>query len=370
MDSFQWDENFVTGIDEVDRQHMELVRIINRIGDELSNPAASPAGSLAGLIDELTRYAQFHFAAEEAMMASEGIDSSHLQSQSREHAQFIDEINRLSCLTMTPDVSSQLLSFLIHWLAYHILGSDQSMARQLRLIGQGLSPKEALTEDARLGTRATEPLLAALSGLFAQVSQQNRELHELNQSLEAKVAERTRELAIANANLTALSLTDVLTGLPNRRHAMHRIGLEWQASEAPLSLMMIDADGFKTVNDRWGHDAGDSVLRTLAQTLSGAVRTDDMVCRLGGDEFLVICPHTPLKGAMQLGESMRAKVNALRVPAGGGEWLGSVSIGVASRTPKMLAPDDLMRRADEGVYMAKARGRNCVASADLPTGPT
>ncbi len=367
MDSFQWDENFVTGIDEVDTQHMELVRIINRIGDALSNAVAPGPESLADLIDELAAYTRFHFAAEESMMAAQGIDRRHLQLQSREHESFVDEIVRISQTEMSAGLSSRLLNFLIHWLAYHILGSDQSMARQLRLIGQGMSPEQALAEDARLGTRATEPLLAALSGLFTQVSQQNRELHELNQTLEAKVAERTRELAIANKNLETLSLTDVLTGLPNRRHAMHVIGLEWQTSGSPLSLMMIDADGFKTVNDTWGHEACDTVLTTLARTLAESVRTDDMVCRLGGDEFLVICPHTPLEGAMQLGESLRARVNALRVAAGGGEWPGSVSIGVASRTTTMLAPDELMRRADEGVYMAKARGRNCVASADLPT---
>lgn len=365
MDSFQWDEHFVTGIDEVDTQHMELVRIINRIGEVLSNSAAPGLDSLSVLIDELAAYTRFHFAAEESMMAAQGIDRQHLESQSREHENFVDEIARLAHATMTPEVSNRLLNFLIHWLAYHILGSDQSMARQLRLISQGLNPAEALKEDARLGSRATEPLLAALSGLFSQVSQQNRELHELNQTLEAKVAERTRELAIANRNLEALSLTDVLTGLPNRRHAMRRLGLEWHNGDDTLSVMMIDADGFKTVNDSWGHDAGDVVLTALARMLADSVRTDDLVCRLGGDEFLVICPDTPLSGAMQLAESMRSRVNAMRVAAGAGEWPGSVSIGVASRTAMMHAPDDLMRRADEGVYLAKRRGRNCVASAEL-----
>ena len=81
------------------------------------------------LIEELAAYARFHFAAEESMMAAQGIDSRHLASQEREHANFVDEITRISQTAVTPELSSSLLNFLIHWLAYHILGSDQSMAR-------------------------------------------------------------------------------------------------------------------------------------------------------------------------------------------------------------------------------------------------
>ncbi|MDX9839731.1 MAG: hemerythrin domain-containing protein, partial [Azoarcus sp.] len=101
MDSFQWDENFVTGIDEVDTQHMELVRIINRIGDALSNAVAPGPESLADLIDELAAYTRFHFAAEESMMAAQGINRRHLQLQSREHESFVDEIVRISQTEMS-----------------------------------------------------------------------------------------------------------------------------------------------------------------------------------------------------------------------------------------------------------------------------
>jgi hemerythrin len=91
--------------------------------------------------------------------------------------------------------------------------------------------------------------------------------------------------------------------------------------------MMIDADSFKQINDTQGHDAGDSVLRALSKQLLHAVRNDDIVCRLGGDEFLIICAGTPLDGAMMLAESIREEVAALRVPAGAGEWVGSISVG-------------------------------------------
>jgi hemerythrin len=105
------------------------------------------------------------------------------------------------------------------------------------------------------------------------------------------------------------------------------------------------------------------VLRALSAQLQQAVRTDDVVCRLGGDEFLIICARTPLAGALLLAETIRSEVAALRVPAGPGEWRGSISIGAAARTDAMNGLEDLMKEADRGLYVAKRNGRNCVATA-------
>lgn len=368
MDSFKWDENFVTGIEEVDVQHMELVKIINRLGGLLSSSEALKGSTLGDVLSELTQYTLFHFAAEEGLMRTAGIDPRHLQMQQHEHGSFVDEVSRIDPADMSFEAANRLLKFLIHWLAYHILGADQSMAHQLALIKKGSTPDEAYREDQQRGTRATEPLLTALNGLFAQVSERNRELYELNQTLEAKVEERTRELAIANRHLEELSFTDVLTGLPNRRQALHRLKLEWEDASQALSCMMIDADGFKQINDTYGHEAGDVVLQKLAFELRHSVRNDDLVCRLGGDEFLILCPNTPLSGAMYVAEIMRAKVAQMRVPAGAGEWRGSISVGVAERNPSMTGPDELIRLADEGVYLAKRGGRNRVESAPPKAG--
>ena len=126
--------------------------------------------------------------------------------------------------------------------------------------------------------------------------------------------------------------------------------------------MMIDADGFKGINDSYGHEAGDEVLRQLSLSLKEAVRTDDMVCRLGGDEFLIVCANTPLDGALRTAEKVRSEVANLRVAAGTGAWQGSISVGVAVRQPDMLNIEDLLKTADEGVYIAKRNGRNQVAT--------
>ena len=91
------------------------------------------------------------------------------------------------------------------------------------------------------------------------------------------------------------------------------------------------------------------------------MRTDDIVCRLGGDEFFAICPRTQVEGATQLAEKLRQTIAALRVPAGNGEWRGSISIGVAVRNPEMAHFEALIKAADEGVYCSKKNGRNCVS---------
>ena len=126
---------------------------------------------------------------------------------------------------------------------------------------------------------------------------------------------------------------------------------------------MVDADGFKAVNDRHGHDAGDVVLCTLARELQHGVRTDDVVCRLGGDEFFVICPATDGDGARTVAEHLRETVSALRVAAGAGVWHGSISVGIGSRQPAMGGYEELIKAADQGVYAAKRAGRNCVRTA-------
>ncbi|CCE24239.1 Response regulator PleD [Includes: Diguanylate cyclase] (fragment) [Methylotuvimicrobium alcaliphilum 20Z] len=165
-------------------------------------------------------------------------------------------------------------------------------------------------------------------------------------------------------------MTDVLTELPNRRYAMSVLRQLWSSVDAKASIltcMMIDADGFKQINDNYGHESGDIVLQALARELSHSVRNDDIVCRLGGDEFIIICTDTPLNGAMYLANLVSKTVAEMRVKAGMGVWKGSISIGVAVRDHTMKSPDSLLKAADDGVYMAKHDGRNCVRSIQVAT---
>ena len=365
MESFPWNKFFETGLEMVDRQHHGLIDLINRFGESLVQADGVSSGDVEVLFNQLAAYAQNHFQEEELLMQGAGLDPRHIEQHKKSHADFVQDMTLLhQRAAARRETSEALLKFLTYWLTYHILGIDLSMARQIAAIRAGQKPVDAYMAEAAIKEGATGPLLNALNGLFQQVSERNRELQDLNRSLEAKVAQRTQSLSEANQLLEQIALTDVLTGLPNRRPAMDRLAQSWaQAARdaSPLSCMMIDADGFKQVNDRYGHAAGDEVLRQLAARLRDAVRLNDIVCRLGGDEFLIICPGTALEGALQLGEAIRQKVANLHVPVEHDEWAGSVSVGVAAKTPAVQDFEALMKTADEGLYMAKRKGRNCVA---------
>lgn len=313
MISFIWNRKFETGIDEVDQQHRHLVDLINRYGDHLASNDVN-SDEIETLLGDLVSYTEYHFREEEGIMAEVGVDPRYVDEHVSKHHEFIKEVNAIRD-SITVDTAEYLLDFLIHWLAHHILGSDQNLARQIARIKAGIAPECAYEMEVRESSSATEPLLMALHRLFEQVSDRNRQLLELNESLERKVAERTRELAIANEHLEQLSLTDALTGLPNRRHAMRQLKALWdEAAELklPIACMMIDADHFKEVNDAYGHDAGDAVLIELARTLKHGFRNDDVVCRLGGDEFFVICPNTDLNGGLHIAECVRKDVASRR----------------------------------------------------------
>lgn len=369
MPSFDWDQNFVTGIPSVDKQHQSLVDLINEFGDLLSQNRVQME-DIDRVFKHLADYAGHHFHEEEELMTRVGVDPRHRDAHVGEHRKFMQETTEMYARVEDGNshAARELLDFLSHWLAYHILGEDQNMARQIAAISAGTDPASAFADGERKTESSTEPLLRALKGLFAMVSARNEELLHLNQSLEDKVSNRTRALSDLNRRLEELSLTDVLTGLPNRRHAMQQLAMLWEesvAKDSPLVCMMIDADHFKEINDLYGHDVGDKVLRQLALTLQHAIRNDDFVSRLGGDEFFVICPATSEQGGMQVGEAIRRVVSELRVDTGGEPWCGSVSIGVACRKPGMLSHEELIKAADQGVYLAKKAGKNCVrAPAD------
>ncbi|AWI81591.1 diguanylate cyclase response regulator [Parazoarcus communis] len=180
------------------------------------------------------------------------------------------------------------------------------------------------------------------------------------------------ELAISNRRLQEVALTDALTGFPNRRYAIDRMHQEWVTAtrnRRPLSCMIIDLDGFKLINDTHGHDVGDMVLRQAADALREALRGQDVICRTGGDEFLVICPETGLSSAMICAERLRASVDALLIETGGPALELTVSIGVAMRDGAMADLDALIKQADRGAYLAKRQGRNRVASVQQPEAP-
>lgn len=174
------------------------------------------------------------------------------------------------------------------------------------------------------------------------------------------------ELAISNRKLEHAALTDALTDLPNRRAAMMFLDQAWSSSSrsgTPLAVMMADIDHFKRINDEHGHAAGDAVLRQVAHALRAAVRREDDVCRVGGEEFLVICPNADLKTAHQFAERLRQGIDLLRVEAGVEMLRVTLSVGVACKGTGVSDACSLVNAADQALYAAKqaGRGRTCLA---------
>lgn len=170
------------------------------------------------------------------------------------------------------------------------------------------------------------------------------------------------------ARLEVLALTDPLTQTHNRRALMDRLSAEVERARRyalHLSMLMVDLDHFKAVNDSYGHVIGDDVLRGVSRVLQREARAVDVVARFGGEEFVIVLPETAEEGAVALAERIRARV-AETPPVPGGEygWLRvTVSIGVATiPSPRVNSPEDLIALADEALYRAKARGRNCVCT--------
>lgn len=185
-------------------------------------------------------------------------------------------------------------------------------------------------------------------------------LRESNRQLHARI----EEIGRLQSALQELAVRDSLTGLYNRRYLDET--LEREVSRArregiPLSLVMLDIDYFKRVNDTYGHQVGDEVLRTLAATLSADVRAEDVACRYGGEEFLILLPNMPLVAALARAEAWRAAVEGLAIGHGDFVLTFTISLGVAAYPEHGKTPDDLTRCADQALYKAKREGRNQVA---------
>jgi two-component system, cell cycle response regulator len=179
---------------------------------------------------------------------------------------------------------------------------------------------------------------------------------------------RKRYTDLLRANLDQsleAAVTDPLTGLHNRRYMTSQLDpLVERATQGgePVAALLLDIDHFKKINDNFGHDAGDEVLREFAVRLASNVRAVDLPCRHGGEEFVVIMPDTPLAAAERIAERIRLHVagSPFRVAAGREILSVTISIGVAATKGAGDSPEQLLKRADEALYEAKESGRNRV----------
>ena len=202
------------------------------------------------------------------------------------------------------------------------------------------------------------------NALGDQLNEANKKLHSKIESADRRLLETNRQLKQLNDEFKLLSITDPLTGLFNRRHFDELMETEVGLSNRhgdPNSILLIDIDFFKAINDTYGHYVGDIVLKTLTGVLQENLRRTDAICRIGGEEFAVLCKRADKSGAMEIAEKLRAVIEKTPMtPDGDDELTITVSIGVASVpcNTKGTTPKQLFKDVDTALYYSKNHGRN------------
>jgi diguanylate cyclase (GGDEF)-like protein len=244
-----------------------------------------------------------------------------------------------------------LLGTLLVGIAANRFGADvRRMARAVRDV-------EAGVPGARIPSAGSSIEMRTLA---RAVGSMTHRLVTAREELELQVRHRTRELETANVELGRQARTDALTGLVNRRifdPMLERMLGDARRNGRPLSVLMIDADHFKRINDIHGHPVGDQVLRSLADMLRARLRAGDVVARFGGEEFAVLLPDANAANARLVAQSLVQGIAGHSDPVWG---VVTVSIGVASCDGGPITAEEMLRQADEALYRAKAEGRNRV----------
>lgn len=194
--------------------------------------------------------------------------------------------------------------------------------------------------------------------MFEEISRINNELV----SLQRELARKNKELERLYSEVQALSVTDALTGLLNRRGFAYKAEQAWQHAlryERPISVVMLDIDHFKQVNDTYGHAIGDVVLKEVAKRSQSLLRSVDILCRYGGEEFCLLLPEADQGQAVQIAKRLRLSVSP-KMETTAGALKVTISLGVAQRTPNHRQLEELIEHADQALYQAKQGGRDRV----------
>lgn len=370
MDVFVWDRSFNTGLQAMDDQHRGLIDIFNELHRTLFDvnlPADRRDVTMRRAFDRLMAYARAQFAGEEALMQSCGLDERHQFVHRRQHEQFIRNLRELWTDRETlADPASRLMGFLSSWIGLHVLGVDQAMVRQMHLIEEGQTAKQAHDREDSVSDKGLRSILNMVGRLYQDLSQQTHVLGQVRLDL----FETERQLSVLGNRLEVHSRFDELLQIPNRRYFDQRLREEVARafrSEDPLSVLVIALDFPGQDDDAWGLSAADACLQTVTHAVAGAMkRTTDLVARHGPQRLVVMMPETERHGASLAAQRVVDAVGQLKLPHPEGEAAPQVtaSVGVAGWVPRSRDDGDLLLcEAEAAQAFACAEGGNRIGMA-------
>ena len=275
--------------------------------------------------------------------------------------------------SISPDVNKYLYQ---RFIADEMAALSEKMLKELRRVIRDMSKNvknsgcdinkhgDALENFAFKLSRSVD--YQEFSKIIDAISKETRALVKTSRAMKSTLELTQKELDIMKLKLKATreeATTDTLTGLTNRRGFENLIVnaiSEANRSQSSLCLLMADIDHFKKINDTFGHLAGDSVLKIIANTIKDFTKGRDSVCRYGGEEFIVILPDTPIKGAVALGEKIRKFLESMNWKnKATGESLGTITISMGISQYRLREPaESMIHRADRALYLSKDNGRN------------
>jgi diguanylate cyclase (GGDEF)-like protein/hemerythrin-like metal-binding protein/PAS domain S-box-containing protein len=470
---FPWNDNFKTGIPRIDEQHHRLVDLINMLANHLAHQ--SDIHTLNNIFNELSEYASYHFRTEEDIW-SQYFHEDELETEHKKiHHRFIEAVLDLKNgedSKSLDQIVADILSFLTHWLAYHILDNDMHMAKIVRCMRSGLSLEEAKVQAKHEMSGAMKVLVETILSMYDSLSSRTlqlmkeiieRQRAEAKLRLAANVFENTLDticITDAKANIVDLNpmfcqscnltreellgrnlntlksgfenqdfsstvwdtvntkghwcgeiqnrktsgeletewLTlssikdeqgaitnyvgvfsnvsqlfqrqnklefianhDALTGLPNRFLLADRLELaiaHAERSKEIFAVCYLDLDGFKPVNDRFGHAAGDQLLCEIAKRFKSVVRSNDTVARIGGDEFVIVLRDMNAPDDYKITLDRLLEEVSRPVQIGSQSACVTVSIGVAIFPDDGSDSESLLAFADQAMYSAKESGKS------------
>ena len=471
---FPWNDNFNTGIDTIDRQHIKLVALINQLATNLEDLLNS--NELDKTFTELLSYADYHFHTEETIWSKYFSNKEIELNHKNTHRQFFDNVLKLKRETNSEqhlsEVISKTISFLTHWLVYHILNNDMHMAQLVLAIESGLTYEEASLNVKDKMTKSTQTLIDTTLSMYDSLSSRTLLLigemrerqkadaklilaanvfkntldkicitdsdfhimdvnpkfcesthfkyeeligknlktvkpalndqefsHILWESIRIKgywsgeirnnlqkgniesewltlssikddsgaitnyvgVFSNVSQLLKRKQTLEYLANYDALTNLPNRflfKDRLEQAIANSNRNFEKFAVCYLDLDNFKPVNDRLGHDAGDQLLREIANRFKKVIRRNDTVARIGGDEFVIILRH--IKNDDDCKDILMRLLNDINKPVYIGKETANVtsSIGVAIYPTNGHDFKSLLKKADQAMYEAKQLGKS------------